>query len=237
MSFTSLQKLAKNFKQFSSFDETLITGALSCTSLSEENQNELTNLTTQMITFCKENKCIADNTAEVESETGKRTKTELFQLFLSKFKKDPLGYEHQETLDKFEVNVPEYLSFHNKLRNSFNIGEFESYLTTVNSMEGKLNRLYLLTISDRGYIWGRVKQNHQENNKDIPWKKLLNDKEYSYSTVHSYINFSQACESYPRILVSTDYYSEWRKFLTMFLAEVQKDSQLQSRCMTELQFS
>ena len=237
MSFTSLQKLAKNFKQFSSFDETLIPGALSCTSLSEENLNELTNLTTQMITFCKENKCIPDNTAELESETGKRTKTELFQLFLSKFKKDLLSYEHQETLDKFEVNVPEYLFFHSKFRNSFNIGEFESYLTAVNNMEGKLNRLYLLTISDRGYIWGKVKQNHEENNKDIPWKKQLNDKGYSYSTVQSYINFSQAFETYPRILVSTDYYSEWKKFLTMFLAEVQKDSQLQSRCMTELQFS
>ena len=59
-------------------------------------------------------------------------------------------------------------------------------------MEGKLNRLYLLTISDRGYIWGKVKQNHQENNKDIP--RLLNDKGYSYSTTQSYVNFSQACE-------------------------------------------
>ena len=104
-------------------------------------------------------------------------------------------------------------------------------------MEGKLNRLYLLTISDRGYVWGKVKQDHQENNKNIPWKKLLNDKRYSYSTIQRYINFSQACESYPRNLVSTDYYSEWKKFLTMVLAEVQKDSQLQSRCMTELQFS
>ena len=237
MSFTSLQKLAKNFKQSSSFDETLITGALSCTSLSEKNLNELTNLTTQMITFCKENKCILDKTAELESENGKRNKTELFQLFLSKFKKDLLSYEHQETLEKFEVNVPECLSFHNKLRNSFNIGEFESSLTTVKNMEGKLNRLYLLTISDRGYIWGKVKQNHQENNKDIPCKKLLNDKGYSYSSVQSYINFSQASESYPRILDSTDYYSEWKKFFAMILAEVQKDSQLQSRCMTELQFS
>ena len=237
MSFISLQKLAKNLKQFLSFDENLITGALSCTSLSEENLNELTNLTTQMITFCKENKCIPDNTAELESETGKRTKTELFQLFLSNFKKDLLSYEHQETLDKFEVNVTEYLSFHKKLRNSFNISEFESYLTTVNNMEGKLNRLYLLTIFDRGYIRGKVKQNHQENNKDIPWKKPLSDKRYSYSSVQSYINFSQACESYPRILVSTDYYSEWKKFLTMFLAEVQKDSQLKFRSMTELQFS
>ena len=190
-----------------------------------------------MITFCKENKCIPDKTAEHEKETGKRTKTELFQLFLSKFKKDLLSYEHQETLDKFEVNVPEYLSFHNKLRSSFNIGEFESYLTTVKNIEGKLNRLYLLTISDRGFIWGKGKKNHQENNKDVPWKQLLNDKGYSYSTIQSYINFSQACKSYPRILVSTEYYSEWKKFLTMFLAEVQKDSQLQSRCMTELQFS
>ena len=237
MSFTSLQKLAKNFKQFSSLNETLITGALSSTSLSEENINEFTNLTTQMITFCKENKCKPGNTAEHEGETGKRTKTELFQLFLSKYKKDLLSYEHQETLDKFEMNVPGYLSFHNKLRSSFNIGEFESYLTTVNNMEGKLNPLYLLTISDRGYIWGKVKQNHQENNKDIPWKQLLNDKGYSYSTIQSCINFSQACESYPRILDSTDYYSEWKKFLTMFLAEVQKYSQPQSRCMTELQFS
>ena len=90
MSFTSLQKPAKNFKQFSSFDETLLTGALLCTSLSEESPSELTNLTTQMITFCKENKCIPDNTAELEREIGKRTKTELFQLFLSKFKKDLL---------------------------------------------------------------------------------------------------------------------------------------------------
>ena len=105
-----------------------------------------------MITFYKENKCIPDNTAEHESETGKRTKTELFQLFLSKFKKDLLNYEHQETLDKFEVNLPKYLSFRDKLRNSFNVCEFESYLTTVSNLEGKLNRLYLLTISDRGYI-------------------------------------------------------------------------------------
>ena len=235
MTFISLQKLAKNFKQFSSFDETLITGALSSTSLSEENINDLTNITNQMITFCKENKCIPDNNAEHESETGKRTKTELLQLFLSK--KDLLSYEHQETLDKFEVNVPEYFSLYHKLRSSIIIGEIESYLTTVNSMEGKLNRLYLLTISDRGYIWGKAKQDHQEINKDIPWKKLLNDKGYSYPTIQSYINFSQACESYPRILVSTDYYSEWKKFLTMFLAEVQKDNQLQSRCLTELQFS
>ena len=145
-----------------------------------------------MITFCKENKCIPDNTAEHErSETGKRTKTELFQLLLFKFKKDLLNYELQETLDMIEVNVPEYLFFRDKLRNSFNVGEFESYLTTVNNMEGKLNRLYLQTISDRGYIWGKVKQNHQENNKDIPWKQLLTDKGYSYSTVQSYINFSQ----------------------------------------------
>ena len=97
------------------------------------------------------------------------------------------------------MNVPEYLSFRDKLRNSFNVGEFESYLTTVNNMEGKLNRLYLLTISDRGYIWGKVKQNHQENNKDIPWKQLLTDKGHSYSTVQSYINFSQECESYPSL--------------------------------------
>ena len=116
-----------------------------------------------MITFSKENKSIPDNTTEHENETGKRTKTELFHLFLSKFKKDQLMYEHQETLDKFEVNVPEYLPFRDKLRNSFNVGEFESYLTTVNNMEGKLNRLYLLTISDRGCIWGKVKQGHQEN--------------------------------------------------------------------------
>ena len=170
MSFTSLQKLAKTFKQFLSFDETLITGALSSTSLSEENINDLTHLTNQMITFCKENKCIPDNTAEHESETGKRTKTELFQLFLSNFKKDLLSYEHQETLDKFEVNVPEYLSFHNKLRSSFNIGEFESYLTTVNNMEGKLNRLFILTISDRGYIWGKVKQDHQKTIRIFPGK-------------------------------------------------------------------
>ena len=118
MSFTSLQKLAKNIKQSSSFDENSITGALSSTSLSAENLNELTNLTTEMITFCNENKCIPDNIAEHESETGKRSKTELFQLFPSKFKKDLLNYEHQETLDKFGVNVPEYLSFRDKLRNS-----------------------------------------------------------------------------------------------------------------------
>ena len=115
---------------------TLITGALASTSLSEENLNELTNLTTQMITFCKDNKCVPETTAKHECETGLRTKLVLFQLFLSKFKKDLLNYEHQETLDKFEVNVPEYFSFPDKLRNSFNIGEFESYLTTVNNMKG-----------------------------------------------------------------------------------------------------
>ena len=131
------------------------------------------------------------------------------------------------------MSVPDYISFRDKLKNSSNVGEFDSYLTTVKNMEGKLNRLYLLTISDRGYIWGKVKQEHQEKNKDIPWKQLLNDKRFSYSTIQSYINFSQECENCPRILVSTDYYSAWKKFLTMFLAEVQKDSQLQSRCMTE----
>ena len=115
--------------------------------------------------------------------------------------------------------------------------EGKSYLTTFNNKEGKLNRLYLLRNSDRGYIWGKVKQDHQENNKDIPWKRLLNDKVYSYSTNESYKNFSQACQNYPRILVSTDYYSEWKKIRSIFFAEVQKDSQLQSRCMTELQFS
>ena len=110
MSFTSLQKLAKKFKQFSSFDETLITGALSNASLSTEDLKGLTNLTTQLIAFCKNNKATPDNTAENEKETGKRTKAELFQLFFTKFKKDSLQYEHQETMKKFEVNVPEYFS-------------------------------------------------------------------------------------------------------------------------------
>ena len=86
MSFTSLQKLAKNFKQFSSFDKTLITGALSNKSLATERLNELTNLTTQLITFCKDNKNTPGKTAEHEIENGKRTKAELFQLFLTKFK-------------------------------------------------------------------------------------------------------------------------------------------------------
>ena len=237
MSFTSIQKLAKNFKKLSSFDETLITGPLSNASLSTEDLNGLTNLTTQLIAFFKNNKATPDNTAENEIETGKRTKAEFFQFFFTKFKKDLLQYEHQETLDKFEVNVPEYLSFHNKLKNTFSVGEFETYLTTVNNVEGKLNRLYLLTMSDRGYIWGKLKQDHHDNNKEIHWKQLLNDKGYSYSTIQIYINFSLACENYPRILVSTDYYSDWKKFLTMFLAEVQKGSQLQSGCLTELQFS
>ena len=74
-------------------------------------------------------------------------------------------------------------------------------------------------MSDRGYLGEN--EDHPESNKDIPWKHMLNDKRYSYSI----------------ILVSTDYYSEWKKFRTMFLAEVQKDSQLQSRCITELQIS
>ena len=82
-----------------------------------------------------------------------------------------------------------------------------------------------------------MKQDHHDKNKEILWKQLLNDKGYSYSTIQSYNNFSQACESYTRILVSTDYYSEWKKFLTMFIAELMEDSQLQSRCLTGLQFS
>ena len=148
MSLTSLQKLVKNFKQFSSFDETLITGALSNTSLSAENLNELSKLKKEKITFCKENKCIPDHTGEHESETGIRTKAELFKFFLTKFMKDLINYERQETLDKFEGNLPEYLLVRGKLRNSFIVGKFESYLTTVNNKEGKLNRLYLLTMSD-----------------------------------------------------------------------------------------
>ena len=90
-------------------------------------------------------------------------------------------------------------------------------------MEGKLNRLYLLTMSDRRYICGKVKEDHRGNNKDILWKQLLKDKGYSYrlsvmlrhSSIQSFINFSQACESYTRIsesasqiLVSSDYFSE-----------------------------
>ena len=53
MSFVSLQKLEKKFKQFSSFDKTLITGALSNASLPTEDLKGLTNLTTQLIAFCK----------------------------------------------------------------------------------------------------------------------------------------------------------------------------------------
>ena len=79
-----------------------------------------------------------------------------------------------------------------------------------------------------------VKQDYHDNNEDIPSKQQLNDKGYSYSTIQTYLNFSQACESYPRFLVSTSHYSQWKKTLIMLLAEVQKDSQLQSRCMKEL---
>ena len=74
MSFTSQKRVAKNFKQFSSFDETLITGALSNSSLSAENLSELTNFTTQWTIFHKENKCIPDEPAEHTIKNGKQTK-------------------------------------------------------------------------------------------------------------------------------------------------------------------
>ena len=38
----------------------------------------------------------------------KTNKAELHQLLLTNFKKDLLQYERQETLDKFEVNVPNF---------------------------------------------------------------------------------------------------------------------------------
>ena len=117
-------------------------------------------------------------------------KSRTLPIILTKLKMDLLNYEHQETMDKFEVNVPDYLLFRSKLRNLFNVGEFGSYITTVNNIEGRLNRLYLLAMSDRGYIWGKLKQDHQENNKHIPWNQLLNDKGYSFSTIQSYKNFS-----------------------------------------------
>ena len=91
-------------------------------------------------------------------------------------------------------------------------------------------------MSDRGYIWEKRNKIIMAKN-DIPWKQLLNNKRYLYSTIQSYTNFSQACESNPRTLVSADYYSEWKTFLTMFIAELKKDSQLLSRCVTVLQFS
>ena len=83
-------KTSEKFKQLSSIDETLITGALSTASLSTEDLNGLTNLTTQLITFCKDNKITPDNINEHKIETEKRTKAELFQLFLTKFRKDLL---------------------------------------------------------------------------------------------------------------------------------------------------
>ena len=61
-------------------------------------------------------------------------------------------------------------------------------------------------MSDKRYIWEQVKQDYRDK-KDIPWKQLLNEKSYSYSTIQSYIIFSKACESRPMILISTDYYS------------------------------
>ena len=87
-----------------------------------------------MITLCKENRSIPDKPTEHRANNGKQTKAELNQLFHTKFTKDLLQYEHPETLEKFEVNVPEYLSFHDKVRNSFNVGDFKSPLTTVNNM-------------------------------------------------------------------------------------------------------
>ena len=155
MNFTSLQKLAVNFKQLSSLDETFITGASSNTSLSAENLNKLTNLTFQTIIFCKEKKFLPTKPAEHTIENGKQTKAHLYQLFLTKFKKDLLQYEHKETVTKFEVNAPEHLSLSGKLINSFKVGEIAAYLTTVNNLEGKLNCFYLLTMSDRGCIWGQ----------------------------------------------------------------------------------
>ena len=83
----------------------------------------MTNQITQMITFCKENKCIPDEPAEHAIENGKQTKAALYQLILTKFKKYLLQYEQQETLDKFDVIVPKYFSFRIKLRNLFNGGE------------------------------------------------------------------------------------------------------------------
>ena len=96
--------------------------------------------------------------------------------------------------------MPEYLSFCDKVRNGFSCGEFGSFLTAVNNMEGKLNRLYLLTMCDRGYIWGIVKQAHPHKITDIPWKQLPNDKGYSYrSWAMLPFNYSELCQLFPSL--------------------------------------
>ena len=165
-------------------------------------------LSIDLIRLCRGNKNIpVEEDVEHQVKNGKRSKTEIIQLLIYKFKGDLLRDGFQEMMEKFVVDKPDYWLFHNQLRFSFKAEEFKAHVKTTDFMDAKMIWLYLLTLLDRGYIWAKVRKYHQDRNHNgIPWRQLLKEMGYSHlfrvtSNSHKHERVTQ--KSVNKLLIET----------------------------------
>ena len=227
------KKLAKRLRTFRQFDEATLVAALHTTTMDQTQLKEANEGMDHLYNTCKQIQQESMDSTETTTSAPKPTKEESFKLFLNQFLEDLRKYELRQDLDRFEIGIGDYLSFRNGLHNDFQIHLRESYLTTIDEYQTRINRVDLLLANDRGFVWVQEQRAH-DSEVAGNWKDTVQTLGYSYTTVKNYINFFNLCEDYPRILTSSAYFTEWCTFLGSFKKELKKNPTLSNRCAASL---
>ena len=224
-------KLAKRLRMFKNFDEATIVAAITTTGLDYRGLKQANEGMEALYNKCQD---IQENQPKTTvSPMPKQNKEQLFKLFMDQFLKDLAKYELSQELDQFEIGIGGYLSFRQKMIGDFDIRLRETYLTEIDKVQKRINRVDLLLAHDRGFIWNQEQSTHDPK-VDGSWKERVQTLGYSHRTITNYISFYLLSTTYPRILTSSAYFSEWCAFLPKFKEEITKNTTLSIRCSEPL---
>ena len=144
-------------------------------------------------------------------------------------------YENDE-LDSWDINVEDYFKFRTSLYEkevSALLQHSNDWLTKIEQTQGKINRLSLLLVYDRGYIYEQLLQ--QTRSKGMDWVYYCEHTLKKCSkTVNQSILFYKHCFEYPRLLVSQATASEWYQHQKEFIRYIEGDASLVTRFQLSL---
>ena len=128
------KKLAKRLRMFKHFDEATIVAAVTATTMDYSYLEATDEGMERLYNICKK---IDEKSTENEHTKGtsptKRTKEQVFELFLDQFLKGPKKYGFRQSLEQFEVGIGNYLSIRKDMLRGSDVQLRDSYLAKIDN--------------------------------------------------------------------------------------------------------
>ena len=150
------KKLAKRLRMIKRFDEATIVAAIAKTAIDYRDLKAANEGMERLYNICSEIDEISEENEHTEATSPlKRTKEQVFKVFLDQFLKDFTEYEIRQDLDQIEIGIGSYLSFRKGMLSDFDIQIRDSSSVEIDNFQGKINRVDLRLAHDRGFVWNQ----------------------------------------------------------------------------------